>query len=72
MLNNYSDVMTVKEVADALGIGKNSAYRLIHEHSLGYKHIGRKIIVPKTCLIDYLQSARYTTVDQTADKSDCH
>lgn len=71
MLNNYSDVMTVKEVADALGIGKNSAYRLIHERSLGCKHIGRKIIVPKTCLIDYLQSARYT-VDQTADKSDCH
>lgn len=60
MLNNYSDVLTVKEVAQALGICENSVYRLIHQKVIGSIKVGRKILVPKICLVDYLNSARYT------------
>ena len=60
MLNNYSDVLTVKEVAQALGICENSVYRLIHQKVIGSIKVGRKILVPKICLVDYLKSARYT------------
>lgn len=60
MFNACPDVMTVKQVASALGIGKNSAYQLIREHKIGNRRVGRKIIVPKQCLIDFVQSARYT------------
>ena len=58
MLNNYPDVLTVKEVAHALGICENSAYRLIRDKAIGSRKVGR--LVPKVCLMDYLNSARYT------------
>lgn len=60
MFREYPDIMTVPEVANALGIGKNTAYLLIKNKEIGCKHIGRKIIVPKKCLVDYVLSARYT------------
>ena len=59
MLNNYPDVLTVKEVAQVLGICENSAYRLIRDKAIGSRKVGRKILVPKVCLTDYLNSARY-------------
>lgn len=60
MLNSYPDVLTPKQVAEILGISKNSAYRLIRDKTIGSLKAGRKIIVPKMCVIDYLASARYT------------
>jgi excisionase family DNA binding protein len=49
----------VPQVACALGVSKNTAYRLVKDHTIGCKHIGRKIIVPKACLVDFILSARY-------------
>lgn len=60
MLKDYPDVLTVKQVAEVLGICENSVYRLINSKAIGFKRVGRKILVPKVCLIDYLTSARYT------------
>lgn len=53
-------MMSVKQVAEALHIGKTSAYNLIHTKQIGSKRIGRKYLVPKVCLVDYVTSARYT------------
>lgn len=63
MFKDYSDILSVQEVAAALNISKNTAYRLIREKRIGCKHIGRKIIVPKACLVDYVLSARHSVVD---------
>ncbi len=63
MFREYPDVMTPAEAARALGIGKASVYRLIREKRLGCKRIGRKIITPKPCLVDFIQSARYTVTN---------
>lgn len=63
MFREYPDVMTPAEAAYALGIGKASVYRLIREKRLGCKRIGRKIIIPKPCLVDFIQSARYTVTN---------
>lgn len=52
--------MTVKDLAKALGIGQNTAYSLVKERVIGSKRIGKKYIIPKSCVIDYLQSAKYT------------
>lgn len=60
MFKEYPDILTVKDVAEALGIGKNTAYQLVREKRIGCKRIGRKIIVPKACLVDYVLSARHT------------
>ena len=61
MLANFPDIMSVIDVANALGIGKNAAYTLIHDGSIGAKYVGRKILVPKICVIDYVLSARKNT-----------
>ena len=60
MFKEYPDILTVKQVAQALHISENSAYRLVNSKAIGCKRIGRKIIVPKLCLVDYALSARYT------------
>ncbi len=52
--------MTVPQVAQALSICENSVYRLIRDKALGCCRVGRKILVPKVCLVDYITSARYT------------
>lgn len=59
MLSKYPDVLTVQQIAEILHIGINKAYELINRGVIGYKRIGRRIIIPKTCLIDYLDSSRY-------------
>ena len=60
MFSKYPDILTVEQLAEALGIGLNKAYELIRQHVIGSKRIGRRIIIPKSCLIDYIESARYT------------
>ena len=60
MFNDYPDVLNVAQLSKALNIGKNSAYALCNNHVIGCKRIGRKILVPKICLIDYVQSSRYS------------
>lgn len=62
MLNNYPDVLTVAQLAEILGVCKNAAYRLIQSRAIGCRRVGRSIRVPKVCVIDYLNSARYTTL----------
>jgi len=60
MLKNYPDVLSVEQLAEALSIGINSAYKLVNENVIGHKKVGRKTLIPKVCVIDYLESARYS------------
>lgn len=62
MFNSFPDILTVMQVAEALGIGKNKAYALINDRVIGSKRIGRKILIPKCCLIDYIQSSVYNVM----------
>lgn len=60
MFNEYPDVMTPQLVAEALGVNVKSVYALIRDQVLGCKRIGRKYIIPKICLQQYVRSAQYT------------
>lgn len=60
MLRDYPDVLTVEQLAEILGIGQNAAYQLVHSGAIGHKRIGKNIRIPKVCVVDYLNSARYT------------
>lgn len=62
MFKEYPDVLTVEQMAHALGIGINSAYRLVKERKIGCVRVGKKILIPKMCVADYLTSARYTVI----------
>ena len=59
MLNNYPDVLTVQQAAEILGVCKASVYRMIKERTIGSRRVGRRILVPRICIVDYLNSARY-------------
>lgn len=60
MLNSYPDVLNVEQLAQVLGIGQNAAYQLVNSGAIGHKRIGKSIRIPKVCVVDYLNSARYT------------
>ena len=54
MFNRYKDVLTVKELCEALNIGRNSAYALLRSGEIRSIRIGRSIKIPKTFLIEYI------------------
>ncbi|MCI9263305.1 MAG: helix-turn-helix domain-containing protein [Oscillospiraceae bacterium] len=60
MFEDYPDILTVAQVSKILGVCDATSYRLIHDGSLGSCRVGRKILIPKVCLIDFVNSARYT------------
>lgn len=55
MLENYEDVMTVDETAEALRIGKNALYELLLNKRLrGYRN-GRVWRIPKESVIAFIR-----------------
>ena len=62
MLKDQPEVLTVLEVAKILRIGKNKAYALIKSGELSSVKIGKKVIVPKICLIRFLVDTKNDSI----------
>lgn len=58
MFKDFPDILTIPQVAAALGIGKKAAYALVNEHRIGFIRMGKTIKVPKFCLEEFVKSAR--------------
>lgn len=54
MFTTYKDVVTVKQLAEMLGIGITLAYRLVKQNAIKYIKVGREYKIPKHCVINYL------------------
>ena len=54
-LKEYPAVLTVKQVAEILGVCKASVLRLIHEKKLQAIKVGRLYKIPKDQIVDYLR-----------------
>ena len=66
MFKNESDVLTVPDVVRLLQFGKNTVYSLIKEGRIASIKQGKKIIVPKVCLVEFLTDAgNYQTPSPT-------
>lgn len=66
MFKNEPDVLTVPDVVRLLQFGKNTVYSLIKEGRISSIKQGKKIIVPKLCLIEFLtNAANYQTPSPT-------
>ena len=59
MLENFPDILTVKQLQAALSIGRSKAYSLLHSGKLQYITIGKQIRIPKKYLLDYLSELSY-------------
>lgn len=57
MLDNYADVLTPKELKEVLRIGFNKVYELLNNGDIKSLRVGTKIRIPKSAVIEYLQSA---------------
>jgi excisionase family DNA binding protein len=58
-LKDYPDVLTVKQLAQVLGIGRNTAYELLQNNEIKHRRIGTRYLIPKQCVIDFLRPASY-------------
>lgn len=54
MFNQYNDIMTVFDVAEALYIGKNRVYELLETGKLKGFRIGRVWKIPKRSVEEYI------------------
>lgn len=54
ILDNYSDVLTANDVMGILHIGRNKVYELLHSKAIPSIRVGKKYLIPKKFLIDFL------------------
>lgn len=57
MFSNYPDVVSVDELTAMLHIGKNKAYELINSNTIQSIRIGKKHIISKFRVIEFLMSS---------------
>ena len=62
MFKEYPDILTIPQVAQALGIGLKAAYDLVRRHQLGHIRVGKTIKVPKFSLEEFVKTARNNVV----------
>lgn len=53
MFDEFPDILSVSDIQQALGIGRNTAYKLLKEKQIKSIRIGNKYKIPKSCLIAY-------------------
>lgn len=54
MLEQYEAVLTVADLQEILGIGRNTAYALLNSGEIPSFRIGKKWRVPKDAVLHYL------------------
>ena len=54
-LKSFPDILTVMELKELLGIGREQAYELVKSEDFPTKRIGRRIIIYKSNLIKWLE-----------------
>lgn len=55
-LEDYPDVLTVFEVKEILGVGKNMVYKLLTDKKIKAKKLGHNWIIAKSNLIEFILS----------------
>ena len=58
MLEEYKDVINVKDLREILNIGKNTAYKLLKNNDIPNRRLGKKYIIPKFGVIEYLKGVQ--------------
>ena len=61
MFEQYDDILTVSELAEALKVGSTQAYRLVRSQKIKAFKEGKDRKIPKTSVIQYItdQTAMY-------------
>ena len=54
MLENYGDMLSIEDVMEILGVGKNATYDLFSTGEIHAFRLKRRWKVPKKAIIDYI------------------
>lgn len=55
---DYPDVVSIDDLTKMLRIGKNKAYELVNTNTIKSVKIGKKHIIPKFRVIEFLQNIK--------------
>ena len=58
IFKNYPDVVTVEDLQNMLHIGRNTAYGMLKDGAIKTIKIGKKYIIPKQSVIEFINVAR--------------
>ena len=58
IFSDYPDVVGIDDLTHMLNIGKNKAYELVNTNKIQSIKIGRKHIIPKFRVIEFLQNVK--------------
>lgn len=56
MLDDYKDILTVHDLCEIMPIGRNSIYNLLHTNRIKNIRVGKKIIIPKQAVKEFLET----------------
>ena len=56
MFKEYPDVITIEDLQDMLHIGRSSAYGMLKDGTIKARRNGRRFIIPKASVINYVAS----------------
>ena len=56
-LDKYNDVLSVKDLREILPVGRSAVYELVNKRVIKNLRVGSRILIPKTALIEFLQTA---------------
>lgn len=55
--NDYPEVISIDTLQEILHIGRNAAYSLLKEGKIKTIKVGKKYIIPKKSIIEFLETA---------------
>ncbi len=56
LFSRYPDVLTVELLANALGVGLNTAYSLVRSGKISSVRVGKQIRISKAALLKFLDT----------------
>lgn len=63
-MNTYKNIeelpltIRIDDLMAVLGIGKNTAYNLVHCSAIKHIRVGRQIRIPRSALLEYMNSSQ--------------
>lgn len=71
LFKEYPDIVNAELMCKMLGnICIKTGYKLLKDKKIEYFHIGRKYMIPKVCVIDYILSSVQSKSYHKMDKED--
>lgn len=54
LFKDYPDIITMVDLASMLHVGRSTAYKLLQDNSIKSIRVGKKYIIPKSSVIDFV------------------